>query len=345
MKATQRDFLSVARRAPGNCAIWFFCGVDEAGAFSAAAKAIAMLPDAGERVDLSGSDLKSDPVRLVDEARSNSLFGGARHIMARVSGEEAHDAVRTFLEFADAGQTQGACPVFIIASSATDKSRTAKLLIDRPDGLVAMFYAPEMKDMIAEVNAIAGGLGLRIGGNIAETIARAANLDVRLAQSELEKLSLYLDSSPQSVKTVEASDLAEIGAATEDDGFASLVNTVLSGGVKRLPQELGRLREQGLNPVGVALALERRVAQIAALTAKREPGLDVSTLLDRQRVFFRDKRDLLAQLPAWPPRKLERLVPRIAQLHRDLLANSQSAELILAQELTRIARFAAMGRH
>lgn len=344
MKARQSDFLNVARRVQGSAAIWFFCGADEAGASSAAAKVIGLLPEAGERVDLSGADLKNDPVRLVDEARSSSLFGGARHIMARVAGEEAHDAVRTFLEFADIGETKGACPVFIIATSATDKSRTAKLLIDRKDGVVAIFYPPEMKDAIAEINAMAGGLGLRFGGNIAESIAHATNLDVRLAQSELEKLALYLDASPHATRTVQAEDLAAIGAASDDNDFGPLVNVVMAGETKKLPHELARLRELGLNPVGVALALERRVAQIAALAAKREPGLDLNTLLERQRVFFKDKRDLLAQMPAWPPHKLERLVPRIAQLHRDLLANSQAAELILAHELTRIARFAETRR-
>ena len=38
---------------------------------------------------------------------------------------------------------------------------------------------------------------------------------------------------------------------------------------------------------------------------------------------------------------LDRLIPRLVQLHRTLLANSQIAELLLAQELAEIARFAA----
>lgn len=345
MKANSRDFLSVAQRAQGSVAVWFFCGPDEAGAFSAAAKAVAMLAEPGERVDLSGGDLKGDPVRLVDEARSTSLFGDARHIMARVAGEEAHDAVKTFLAMADLGETRGACPVFIIASSATDKSRTAKLLIDRKDGLVAMFHQPDLSAVTAEVRAMCDAVGLRHGGDIAERIARGANLDVRLAQSEVDKIALYLDASTSSTKKVEQADLEAIGASTEDDGFPPLVNVVLSGAVKKLPQELARLRELGLNPVGVVLALERRVAQIASLSAKREPGVDLSTLMERQHVFFRDRRDLQTQMQAWPSQKLERLVPRLTELHRALMANSQSAELILAQSLTQITRFAAVRRH
>ena len=344
MKATQRDFLSVAQRAQDNCAIWFFCGPDEAGASAAAAKAIAMLPEAGDREEISGGELKNDPVRLVDEARSTSLFGNARHILARVSGEEAHDAVKAFLALADMGETQGACPVFIIATSATDKSRTAKLLVKRDDALVAMFYPPDLRSVTAEVRSLADAAGLRLGGDLAERIARGANLDIRLAQSEIEKLALYLGAEPQSPKTADIAAHDAIGAKTEEDGFMPLVNVVLSGEVRKLPQELVRMREVGLNPVAVALALERRAAQLAALSAKLEPGGDINTLLDRQRVFFRDKRDLGDQLRRWPASKLERLVPRLAQLHGDLLGNSQMAELILAQSLTQIARFASVRR-
>ncbi|GAA0266785.1 hypothetical protein GCM10009127_02950 [Alteraurantiacibacter aestuarii] len=344
MKATQRDFLAVAQRAAGNCAIAFFCGPDEAGASAAAARMVAMLPDPGERIELSGGDLRSDPVRLVDEARSTSLFGTTRHIMVRAAGEETHDAIKSFLEMADLGETSGACPIFIVATSATDKSRSAKLLIGRDDGLVAMFYAPDLRTVTAEVRTMADAAGLRLGGDLAEQIARAAGLDVRLAQSEVDKLALFLDASPQSPKLADGEAFELIGARTEEDGFMPLVNAVLSGEVRKLPAELERMQHVGLNPVGVALALERRAAQLASLAAKLEPGSDIGAVLDRQRVFFRDKRDLSVQLRRWPSKKLERLVPRLADMHAALLGNSQNADLILRQSLTQIARFAAPHR-
>lgn len=344
MKATQRDALAVARRSEGRSAMWFFCGPDEAGAATTVGKVIALLPDPGERVELSGAELKADPVRLVDEARSTSLFGGARHILARVAGDEAHDAVKSFLEFADLGETKGACPVFIVATSATDKSRTAKLLLDRKDAVVAVFYPPDRSDLLAEVSALGGAAGLRFGASIAERILHVANADVRLVAAEIDKLALYLDASPLATKAVTEDDLAAIGAETEDGGFDALVNAVFGGQTRKLPQELARMREQGLSPLGVALALERRAAQIAGLAAKREPGMDLAVLMERQRVFFRDKRILIDQMKLWPPAKLERLVPRLADLHRSLLANSQSADLLLAQALAQIARFAVPRR-
>jgi len=345
VKATQRDFASVAPRAALQARIAFFCGPDEAGAFAAADRLAAMLPDPGERIELSGGEVRSDPVRLGDEARSTSLFGGTRHILVRATGDEAHDAVKVFLEVIDAGEAEGACPVLIVATSATDKSRTAKLLEARLDGLVAMFHQPDLRSVTEEVRRMAGAAGLRLGGDLAERIARAGALDVRLAQSEVTKLALYLDASPQAPRLADDEALDAIGAKTDEDGMMPLVNAVLSGEVNRLPGELRRMREVSLNPVAVLLALERRAAQLAQLAARLGPGGRVNDLLEAEqkahRVFWRDRRDLSVQLQRWNAPRLERLVRRLAELHRALLANSQAAELLLAQELAAIARHAS----
>ena len=344
MKATQRDYAKTAERAGAACKLFFLCGPDEAGASAAAAKLIARLDEPGERVDLSGPELRSNPSRLIDEARSASLFGDQQHLYVRCSGEEAHEAIKSYCELADRGEADGAWPVFIVATSATDKSRSAKLLIKRDDALVAMFYPPDLRSVATDIRAMADAAGLRLGGDLAERIAHATGLDVRLAQSEVEKLALYLDASPQSPKAADQGAFDAIGAATEEDSFGALVNASLSGDLRKMPAELKRLRDLSLNPVGVALALERRAAQLAQLSAKMGPGEDMKRFLERERVFFRDQRDIGRQLQQWRGGKLERLVPRLTNLHRALLANSQLGELILAQELTQIARYAAARR-
>ncbi|MCB2074195.1 MAG: DNA polymerase III subunit delta [Novosphingobium sp.] len=340
MKATQRDFAGLASRAAAEARIFFFCGPDEAGAHDAAAKIVALFPDAGERIEFSGADLRKDPVRLGDEARSSSLFGGARHILVRAQGDEAHDAVANLLD----GEAEP-CPVLVVATGATDKSRTAKLLASRPDALVAMFYPPDLRSVTTAVRGMADAAGLRIGADIAERIARAAGLDTRLAQSEVTKLALYLDASPESPRTVTAEALDAIGAQTEEEGFTPLVNAVLGGETGRVAGELRRMHELGLNPVGLLLAFERRATQLATLAAKLGPRGDVQALLEAEkaarRVFWKDQRDLDRQLRRWRGKQLERLVDRLVGLHQSLLSHSQDAELLLAQGLGEIARAAS----
>lgn len=340
MKASQKDFRSIAPRAAREARVFFFCGPDEAGATDAANHIAALLPEPGERIELSGAELRKDAVRLGDEARSTSLFGDARHIWVRASGDEAHDAVENLL----AGEAEP-CPVLIVATSSTDKSRTAKLLANRPDGLVAMFYPPDLRSVTGSVRDMADAAGVRLSGDLAERIARAAALDTRLAQSEVTKLALYLDASPAAPRSADLAALDAIGARTEDDGFMPLVNAVLGGQTAKLAGELQRMRELGMNPVGLLLAFERRAAQLADLAGKLGPRGDIQALLEAEsaarRVFWKDKRDLGTQLGRWRGKRLARLLDRLMDLHRALLANSQNAELLLAQGLAEITRAAA----
>ncbi len=343
MKAGHKDFASLAPRAAKECRAFFFCGPDEAGAHDAAARITALLADPGERIELSGGDLKRDPVRLGDEARSASLFGERRHILVRATGDDAHDAVEILL--ADPVES---CPVLIVASGASDKSRTAKLMADRGDTLVALFYPPDLRTVSTAVRQMASAAGLKFGADIADRIARASGLDTRLAQSEVTKLALYLDAAPESPRDADAAALDAIGARTEEDGFNPLVSAVLGGETAKVPAELRRMRELGLNPVGLLLAFERRAAQLAQLAARLGPRGDVAALMKAEmaarRVFWKDERELAAQLRLWRGKKLERLVSRLTALHRALLAGSQTAELLLAQGLAEIARAAAARR-
>jgi DNA polymerase-3 subunit delta len=335
VKATQKDFAAAAPRAARDARVFFFCGPDEAGAAAAAQRIAAMLADPGERVDIAGADLRRDPVLLADEARSTSLFAGARHILVRANGDEAHD-----LAAIDAGEG-AACPVLVVATAATDKSRTAKLLEKRSDALVAMFWPPDLGQLRESIRTMGDQLGLRLSGDIAERIARASGMDVRLAQAEVTKLALYLDATPSAPVAGDAQALDAIGARTEDDGFMPLVNAVLAGRTERLSGELRRMRELSLNSVGLLLAFERRAAQLAQLNARMGRGTRVREFVTGEvrakRVFWKDERDMAEQLELWRGPRLGRLVARLVELHRSLLSSGGATETLLTRALAAIA--------
>jgi DNA polymerase-3 subunit delta len=342
VKATQKTFKGTIATAVRQARVFYFCGPDEAGAADAAALAASHFPE-GEKVELSGADLRRDPVRLADEARSVSLFGDKRVIHVRTAGDEAFEAVETLL----ASPVDG-WPVLIVATSATDKSRIAKLLENRPDALVTMFHPPDVRSVTEAVRGMGDAVGVRITGDLAERIAKATALDTRMARSEVEKLALYLDASPQAPRSADAAALDAVGAVSEDDSFSPLVNAVLNGETARLPGELARMRELEMNPVGLLLAFERRAAQLAQLAGRMGPRGDVNAFMEGEmqarRVFFRDKPDLAQQLRRWRGKRLERLVERLFELHRTLLGDNRNGELMLAQGLAEIARAAAAAR-
>ena len=338
MKLTQKNFQGSAARAARECRVFYFCGPDEAGASDAANRIAGLLGDA-EKVEMSGAELRRDPVRLADEARSVSLFGDKRVIHVRATGDDAFDAVETLL----ASPVDG-WPVLIVATSATDKSRIAKLLDGKAGAMVAMFYPPDLKSVADAVRDMGDAAGVTLNGSLAERIARSTGLDTRMARSEIEKLALYLDAAPQAPREATAAALDEICAANEDDSLMPLVNVVLGGDVRKLPGELARMREVGLNPVGLLLAFERRAAQLVQLAARMGERGDINSFMEQEtsakRVFFRDRADLTAQLRRWRGARLVRLTERLSILHRTLISDNRNGELMLAQGLAEIARAA-----
>ncbi|MEQ1496916.1 MAG: DNA polymerase III subunit delta, partial [Novosphingobium sp.] len=63
-----------------------------------------------------------------------------------------------------------------------------------------------------------------------------------------------------------------------------------------------------------------------------------------KRVFWKEDRDLTAQLERWRGPRLARLVDKLVGLHRALLADSRNAELLFSQGLAEIARAADQRR-
>ncbi len=340
MKATNRDFIGGAPRAARGCTLFFLCGPDEAGAAAGAEKIIAALPEPGERIELTGAEIKADPARLADESRSASLFGGSRHLLVRAAGDEAYQAVASLFELADAGAADGACPIIIVATGATDKARTAKIVAGRKDALMAMFWPPDLATISTELRQMADAAGLRLDAGLAERIARGAGMDIRLAGSEIEKLALYLDAAPDAPRPVTSDDLAAIGAMGEEEGTAPLIDAVLGGRLDQIRGELARMGTVGLDPVVVALALERRAALLARLQARLAGGGSVKAASDAERVYFGERKSVERQLAAWSAPRIERLVGHLARLHRLLMTRSAMADLHLADALVRIARAA-----
>ena len=99
--------------------------------------------------------------------------------------------------------------------------------------------------------------------------------------------------------------------------------------------------------------MERRAAQLAQISAKLGTRGSIDNLGRGEKaqlgIFWKDERDIRQQLSVWQrpvgrgsnATRLDRLIPRLVALHQSLLANSQTAELLLTQDLTEIARFAA----
>lgn len=341
MKASPADIRAAIARPNPAIRLYLFFGPDEAGSAALAKELVGAFGDDAERVDLNGSELKADPARLADEAASLSLFGSSRVIRVQASGEEALAACETLLAAPVAVN-----PVVMINSGISDKARIAKLALADKAALALMSYPPRADDMAGLVATMAREAGLRLDPAMAHAIGQYTGANRRLAEMEVEKLALYLDATPDEPKTVEWSAITALGAASEDDAMGPIIAAALGGDVEGLPNELRRMREQGVSEVGLVIALQRQVMQLVQLAAKAGGRGSVDQLVDAEfqaRRLFGDRRAYKRQLRCWSPRGLARLTERLLELQQRMMRASPGAELLLAHELTEIARVAARG--
>jgi len=255
-----------ALKAPGPETRFFLLyGPDEAGSRAL----MKMLGPAGaERIELSGTELKSDPARLADEAAAISLFGGPRVVIVEPAGDEVLPAVEALIEASAAGN-----PVAIVSGALKPASKLLKLALAAPSAMAFASYVPEPRDTPKLVMELAREQGLDMRPDLARRIADAAGGNRAVIAQELAKLAIYLDAAPDRLKPLDADAVDAVGAASDEGDLGRLVDYVLGGDAKGLEAELARLH--GIGVEGISLvrpALLRRLALLARLRAEMAPS-------------------------------------------------------------------------
>lgn len=338
-KLREQDFIAAidSRR---DIRLFLVFGQDESAIASIAAAMIARLGDS-EAIDIDSGKLRSDPALLADEAASQSLFGGARHIRLNFAREEALDAVANLLSAEQAGN-----PVIATAGDLKKGSKLRSLIEGSPRALSYVCYPPSEGEAVDQAVAMAGRLGLRLDRTLAAQIVRYTGQDRRLAAMELEKLSLYYDAAPERMVTVERDALAALAAETAEEDIGALVNQVMNGDIKMLGRTMVEARAVGIEAIRVIRALQRRVAQLTGLRAKVEAGADAGAAVRGNRAIFWKEQDMfIRQVRQWSAARLAGLNAHLIDLEAKLMAaGGDLGDTILEAELVRIARAAARSR-
>ncbi len=317
--------------------LFLLFGPEESMAEDFARTLAAKLGSDVERIDIDGSDLRSDPARLPDEAASISLFGGQRYIRLRLGGNDPVGPLETLLDAPEAGT-----PVIATAGNLTKANKLRKLAESHKRALTHACYAPNEREAVAAIHARASEAGLRLSRPHAQAICDATHADPIIAAQEIEKLVLYLDASPEKPGEVTDDILAALGTQTAEDDISGLVHVVMSGKLKKLGEELAEARFMGLNAIRIVKALERRVGQLIALRTEVDGGHAPSQVVSSARnIFFKEKDHFTQELQLWPSKRLAYLNHRLIALEGSIMSAPGSlSDTLLGEALTAICRAA-----
>ncbi|GGB50764.1 DNA polymerase III subunit delta [Blastomonas aquatica] len=342
MKADAAAVRALARKPRAEIRLYLIFGTDDGGNAALAATIAESFGKGIERTDLDGSQLSRDPSLLAAEAASMSLFGDTRYIRVTTTGEESLPAVESLL-----AATKTINPVIMLASGISEKSRIAKAALAASNALAVQTKLPGPDDMARIVAELGREAGLTIEPDLAHVIAGFTAADRRLAAQEIEKLSLYLDSSPAEPKAVTREAITALRADAEDDAMQPIISAALSGDLKRLPEELKRMREQAVSEVGLVIVMQKQVMQLAAAAQRMGNARDIAGWVKQETQSRRlwgggSQQDWTRQLRAWGrPQQMARLIERLLMLQQTMMRATPGPALLLEQELLEIARVAA----
>ncbi|MEO6198807.1 MAG: DNA polymerase III subunit delta, partial [Sphingomicrobium sp.] len=280
--------------------------------------------------------VKSDPASLADEAGAMALFGGRRAIWIEPAGDEIKDGIAALLA---APATES--PVVAIAGSSARPRELIRIAEASPAALCFASYAPEGQEAERMVAGVGRRFGLAIDPALASRIAAACGNDEAIVSQELDKLSLYLDSSTSRPMALDPSAVDAVGANLGDGDLLHLSDLALSGEVAAVADALGAIATPG-QAIPVLRALQRRLLMLAPARAKVERGERPDAVMASmgKTLFWKDKATFGAMLRRWSAGDIARLSDRAGKAERAQLFSSAPEDEALGEELLAVARVA-----
>ena len=316
-------------------------GPDESGSRALAQRlAKALGPDA-ERIDIDAARLVSDPAILADEAASVSLFGGARYIRVEGVTDSGLPAIEALLEAAAAGN-----PVVLIGGALKKDAKIVKRVEGDPAAMLFASYAPEGGDADRLAAMLAREKGLKLDAALARRLADASGGDRAVLASEIEKLALYADASPENPREASHDMIDAIGADNGEADLTRFVDAVIGGQEALLERELARLAGEGQEGIPLVRALLRRLISLAAARTEVERGMSPSQAADRigRALFWKEKNAIARDVGRWPAARIARAIDRLSLLDRELRRSAGPGTNGADAEFFAIARAASRRR-
>lgn len=334
MKASAAQIRAALDAPKPDTRLYLLHGPDESGAAELAARLARALGADAERIDIDSRELRSSPGRLADEAASMSLFGGARLIRVTGVDEFAVEAMTLLLAAERAGN-----PVVAIGPGLKASGKLVKLVIASPLAMAHACYVPEGIDAARLVQTIAREHGLRLTGDVPQRLATACGGDRAILTREIEKLALYLDAAPERPHDADGRALEAIGADLGDSEMFEAIEAVIDGRVAEIGAQLARIGDGMAIPL--LRSLSRRLLALADLRGEVEAGAAIDEVIEKHRIFFREKGATARALRRWNSSQLARAIDRVREAERGMMRSASAGEVLAEAECVAIARQAA----
>ncbi len=325
-------------RPPDSACLILVYGPDD-GLVSERAKAIVKsvtkgVDDPFSLIRMSASDISSDPVRLVDEALTMSMFGSRRVIWVQdPEPKSGLSAVEPLFEIDDIKS-------LIILQAGDLKKTTAlrKKFEEHRRAVAIPCYADTAEDLRRLIDAECRNSGLAIDPEARDLLESLIGGDRLASRGEIQKLLLYA----KGMTRITVDDVLAVVGDASMLAMDELIDAVASGDVATADTVDAKLAAAGTH-VSVAVgALIRHFQSLQRLRLDVEGGAAPADVIDRIRpaVFFRRKPLMIRQLSIWPVARIDRALTILDDAMLQSRVKPTLARPIVADAFMQIARAA-----
>lgn len=282
---------------------------------------------------IEADEIDKDPARLVDEARTISMFGGNRLIWIRNASAQKNlaEAVKTLI-------CEPPQDTFILIE-AGDLKKGAALRNAVESGNTAMAlpcYADDARGIDGLIDDVLLANNLQISGDARQFLRLSLGGDRLASRGELEKLCLYA----RGQQRIELDDVREsvgdVAALSHDE----VIDAMLTGDLAKFNTAFDRVVNTGTHPFLLVNTAIRQFSQLLSLrhsmdTDNKPAGLVVNSA--KPPIFFARKRLVETALGIWSMSALLRATDRLQRTVLESRKNAALATAIIRQAFIALA--------
>lgn len=340
-----KDF--VAKRDPKFFAVLIYgpdAGLIRERANKLAKSVIEDFTDPFNYIELSDTELKEDPARLIDEAAAFSFAGGERIVRLRTHGEAAAKQSARFLDALDGGHVKPNALVILEAGELSPRSGLRKAFEKAKLAVALPCYSDAPADVRTLAQDMARAEELRFDSDALDLVVSVLGEDHGVSKAELEKLILY--KGPREVRDGPGAISLEDVRASLVDGLGDAMDDTSSacadGAPAHLSKALYKAETAGASPVGILRALQRSFARLQIAQTHMEAGDSAAAAMKKLRppVFFAEQRAFENRLYKWRGPKLDKAIRMLIDAELEAKSSGAPQREIVERAALRLALMA-----
>jgi len=283
--------------------------------------------------ELTGSEIKSDPARLIDEASAQSLIGGERVVLVKLGGEDISKALLQFLE-----EDIQSSLVVMEAGDLTPRSPVRKLIEKSDIAATITCYSDNLSALGSLIDMVMRENQKSINSEAKDYLLTNLGSDRMVSRGELEKLVTYCGDQQEILLDDAMAAIGDNGALSIDE----IIYAVADGNRAALENNLTRAFVEGTSPIAILRAAIRHYQRLHLAAGFMRQGQSsrqaIKSLKPPVIFLFVDRFN--RQLDRWSGKKIERALEVLTEAEVNCKSTGLPAEAICGRALMSLSQAA-----